>query len=75
MAVVRTENAATLRICVETGTTSSGAAKYSVRTIPHINPELDDASAHEIGTALAALQIYPFGYLQVVETAVLAEEA
>ena len=34
--VIETEQAATLKLKVETGTTDSGAAKYATRSIAHI---------------------------------------
>lgn len=72
--VIETEQAATLKLKVETGTTDSGAAKYATRSIAHINPEIAKEDAYDIGSKLAALQNCPLSAIQMVESKVLTEE-
>lgn len=71
--VIETEQAATLKLKVETGTTDSGAAKIAARTISHINPELAKEDAYDIATKLANLQNYPVNSIQMVQSKVLTE--
>ena len=56
MAVKRQDAGSKLILQVETGVNAKGAATYSQRTFAHINPELADEDALQIGKALGALQ-------------------
>ena len=81
MAVKRMEAGTKLILQVETGVNAKGAATYSLRTFANINPELADADALQIGTALGALQKHasvseiPAGTRYVVCHRDLAERA
>ena len=47
-----------LSVRVVTGTSASGMAITRQRTFNHINPEISDEDAYEVGQALGGLQTY-----------------
>ena len=75
MAVKRMEAGTKLILQVETGVNAKGAATYSLRTFANINPELADADALQIGTALGALQKHAVSAIHRQDAAKLGEEA
>ena len=75
MAVKRKEAGTKLLLQVETGVNAKGVATYSMRTFAHINPELADADALQIGTALGALQKHAVNSIHRQDAAKLGEEA
>ncbi|GEM_PF-205553 len=75
MAVKRMEAGTKLILQVETGVNAKGAATYSLRTFANINPELADADALQIGTALGALQKHAVNSIHRQDAGKLREEA
>ena len=74
MATARMSETKKIQLSVETGTSASGKAVYSVRTLSNIKTELSDDDARAIGAAYGSLQMYPVGKIVLAETAVLVEE-
>ena len=74
MATARMNETKKIQLNVETGTSASGKAVYSVRTLSNIKTELSDDDARAIGAAYGGLQTYPVGKIVLAESAVLVED-
>ena len=73
--VERKSSASVLKIEVVTGTSASGAAIHSTRTISDINPALADADFLDIGNKIAALQAHDVQAIKRSDTATLMVQA
>lgn len=73
MAVERISESISLKLKVETGVNANGSAKYSTRSIAHINPAASDEDVFEFGKGLAGLQACALGSITRAENAELIE--
>ena len=71
MAAVRSGEEAKLLLKVEYGATSSGGTAYRTRTVPNVNPELDDDACLSIMTKFGAMQSHTVASISRQDTAIL----
>ncbi len=74
MATTKQAKGTKLFLSVETGVAADGSAKYSRRTIQHVNPELSNENAYDVAAALGSLQVYPVNSVERQDTVVLVRE-